>query len=114
MHARLWLRSGPGRRGRGFTLIELLVVIAIIAILAALLLPALSRAKARAQAAACLGNIRQWGLALRMYSDDNGDRVAEEGNTIRRIDDAPSGNLGGGVVQPGGGIRRAGVDGRAL
>ena len=91
-----WLRW-PRVPAAGFTLIELLVVIAIIAILAAMLLPALAKAKQKAQGIGCMSNLKQMCVGWKMYTGDNNDRLApngDENNQPSGLTDASAQNGG--------------------
>src|SRR5207244_7865231 len=76
------------KSNQGFTLIELLVVIAIIAILASMLLPALARAKAKGERIACLNNLRQIGLFMQLYTEENSDTFPAHRNQGLNTSDA--------------------------
>lgn len=72
-------------RSEGFTLVELLVVVAIIAILAAVVLSVLAHAEEKGRSTQCLDNLRQWGVAFRLYADENDDYLPRRGQGVQTL-----------------------------
>ncbi|MEI8197193.1 MAG: type II secretion system protein [Phycisphaerae bacterium] len=96
----VWPIRGEAALRRGFTLVELLVVVAILIILIGILVPSLSQVREQARTTVCLSNLRQWGLALQMYTVDHHGGLPQEGE-IGTVHDLPGGNTGPGNRYPG-------------
>src|SRR4051812_41412608 len=94
--------AGMRRTRGGFTLVELLMVMAVIGVLTAMLLPTLSRAKAKAQQVQCMSQQKQWAMAFRMYVDEHDNLIPREG--YRRLGEVQRDNwnqVKGRTIGPG-------------
>lgn len=94
-----FMRSSTLRQWHGFTLIELLVTLGVISILASLLLPALAGGRARADSARCLSNLRQIGIAVRMYSVEHEGFLPHAEGISASSGSEPAGETGGSPVR---------------